>query len=680
MKNRIAKMSFIVLMSLVITFGLTACVSTKQQAATATQSGTEEKASEEPLTISNETDIESILGGMTLEDKVEQMMIINYRIWKEVPDEGDSNTGKTIDNTSSEIPAQNVTELNDSIRADLQEHHYGGVILFAENCRDTEQTLNLVADVQKTNAEAGGLPMIIAADQEGGRVARLGFGTTGAGNMALAATGDPDNARAMAAIYGEELGLLGINTDFAPVIDVNNNPNNPVIGDRSFSDTPEAVAAFGAAYMEGLHDAGTIATLKHFPGHGNTDTDSHTGFPLIDASLQELKECELVPFQYAIDAGADMVMTAHIQYPQIEKETYMSISTGEEVNLPATMSHTILSDILRDEMGFQGVVVTDALGMDAITENFETEDTLALSINAGADMLILPNIKDTAVFDEVRQMVDTAVRLVEEGRIDADRIDESVRRILTLKQKYGLLDQTDFTVTEDQKKAAVSGVASKEHRDVAMDIARRALTLVKNDNGALPVKMDKGQNTLILFSDASLAGTGELVKQKLYENALIPENTDITVMANTGENEQDCLEAAKDADYCILVYWTYNSACLDPSSDAGAFSAVYDQIISARHEAGQQSVIVSCRLPYDAARFGDADAILLAYTSTPMSEVPPKSGEGSAYAPNLAAALQACFEDEPVSGKLPVNTYKLDGNYKITDEILYERDAVISPK
>ncbi len=165
----------------------------------------------------------------------------------------------------------------------------------------------------------------MTVDQEGGNVARIGFGTSGIGNMALAATGDPSNAKEMAELYGKEMGLLGINTDFAPVVDVNNNPNNPIIGIRSFSDSPKMVAEYGISYIEGLHETGTIATLKHFPGHGNTDTDSHTGFPLIDSTYEELKEFELIPFQKTIDAGADMVMTAHIQYPQIEKETYTSI-------------------------------------------------------------------------------------------------------------------------------------------------------------------------------------------------------------------------------------------------------------------------------------------------------------------------------------------------------------------
>lgn len=197
-----------------------------------------------------ENDIEAILAGMSLEEKVGQMMVVSFRVW--------------ADASAAGQPGDDVTELNDEIRACIAENHFGGTLLYAENCRDAQQTLRLVADIQESNRAAGGVPMLVCTDQEGGNVTQLGFGTTGPGSMALAATGDPGNAKAMAAIYGEELGLLGINTDFAPVMDVNNNPNNPIIGARAFSDTPETAAEYGIAYVEGLHAAGCIATLKHF--------------------------------------------------------------------------------------------------------------------------------------------------------------------------------------------------------------------------------------------------------------------------------------------------------------------------------------------------------------------------------------------------------------------------------
>ena len=416
--------------------------------------------------------LESILSGMTLREKVAQMMIASFRTWKEVPETEDA------EQLAEEPPAMKITELNDEIREMIARDHFGGILLFGENFEDPEQTLRLVADLQTVNQQGGGIPQLIFVDQEGGNVNRIPYSTIGVSNMALGATGDPENARTMAAIHGEEISLLGIHVNFAPVVDVNNNAANPVIGIRSFSDNAQAVAEFGCAYMAGLHDTGTLAALKHFPGHGNTDTDSHTGFPLINSTYDELKANELIPFQAAIDAGADMVMTAHIQYPRIEKETFTSVSSGEQLYLPATMSRTILTDILRGDMGFDGVIVSDALDMAAIADNFGMEDILKLTINAGVDLLILPAVKDTNLFRQAGACVDTAVALVESGEISEERMDEAVLRILKMKAKQGVLYQTEFTVTDEQIAAARDIIGSAAHRETEWQIAGKALTLV----------------------------------------------------------------------------------------------------------------------------------------------------------------------------------------------------------
>ncbi len=619
--------------------------------------------------------VDEILAKMTTREKIEQMMLVSYRIWKEIPEANGKDVNKTVENTEDQIPEVNVTELNDVIRENIKSHSYGGTVLFAQNYLDAEQTLKLIADLQKTSVEGGALPMIVATDQEGGSVSRITFGTSGVGNMALAATGDPDNARKMAHIYGEELSLLGVNADYAPVVDVNNNPSNPVIGVRSFSDDPEKVSEYGIAYMEGLKETGTIATLKHFPGHGNTDTDSHTGFPCIQSTYDELKEFELIPFQNLIDAGADMVMTAHIQYPQIEKETYTSIKTGEEVYLPATMSHAILTDILRNDMGFEGVVVTDALDMAAITDNFESKDVIKLAINAGANMLMLPIITDTDIFKKTQEMTEMAVEMAESGEVDMDMVDDSVRRILLLKEKYGILEKTDFEVTDDQITAAREEIGSDDKRKAAVEIALKGITLLKNDDNAFPVNMSEGETTLLLFSEScgSRVAAGELAKEYLTEHELLPKDAEVKVLVNTTENEEECLEAAKDADHVILIYRTYNTANLDPATDDGISSAVFDKIIAARHKDGRKVILISCQLPYDAARFSDADALVLAYNSSPMKTIPPKKGEGSASIPNLPVAIGAALGYEEISGSLPVNIPALDREYKYTDKILYER-------
>lgn len=604
--------------------------------------------------------LETILSGMTLRDKVAQMMIASFRVWQEVPPEGE-------DMPEEEPPRENITQLNDEIRDMVSRNHFGGILLFGQNIVDAEQTLRLIADFQATNQAGGGLPQIVFTDQEGGNVNRIPYGTQGISNMALGATGETENARAMAAIFGEELGLLGIQADFAPVVDVNNNPNNPVIGIRSFSDDPQTAAAFGKAYIQGLHDAGILSTAKHFPGHGDTDTDSHTGAPVIDKTYEELKECELIPFQAAIDAGTDMIMTAHIQYPQIETGTYTSTSTGESIFLPATMSRTILTDILRGDMGFDGVIVTDALDMKAIADHFTVEDTVRLTIGAGVDMLIVPPVTDTNVFRLVQTYVDTAVALVESGEIDESRIDESVLRILKLKQKYGILDLTDFAVTEEKIAAAQAGVGSAAHRDAEWQMAEKALTVYKNENGAFPLDVKAGEKTLILFADscASRAGAGDLARQLLEERQALPEGAEIVVMKSTADNEEECIQAAVDADHVILVHRVYNLACLDPATDDGFSSGTFDKIIPAVHDAGKTVIVVSCQLPYDATRFPDADAVLLTYWGSAMRELP---AEGASWSANLPAGLLACFGVCGAEGTSPVDLPALDDQYKPAKE------------
>ena len=613
--------------------------------------------------------VEEIVKNMTLEEKIGQMMIPSFRIWQDLRTE---EAKKQIED--GETPEKtNITELNDEIRSCLEKNHFGGTLLFAENFKDAEQTYRLIQDLQASNQKGSSIPLFVAADQEGGYVSRIGFGTCGIGNMALAATGNKDSAKEMAKIYGEELKALGLNMDFSPVIDVNNNPSNPVIGVRSFSDDPGTVSEFGVAYMEGLNDAGVIATLKHFPGHGDTDTDSHTGFPLIDKSYEELKDFELIPYRTAIDGGAEMIMTAHIQYPQIEKETYVSVSTGEKVYLPATMSKTILTDILRDDMGFEGVIVTDALDMRAITDHFAFEDVLCMTINAGADMLILPIVTNTDLFEQTDGVVELTVNLVNEGKISEERINDAVTRILRLKEKHGIPDLNDFSVSDAQIKEANDIAGSAEHREQAWKLAEKSLTVVKNENNAFPLANPDG-DTLILFADscASRAGYGELAAQML-------EKENVTVMKNTKENKKECLDAAKSAENVILISRAYNEACLDPETDDGFSTEAFDEIIEQRHKEGKSVIVISCQLPYDAARFPEADAMILTYCSSTMRALPPDSGEGSAYSPNLAAAIVACFEGEECTGKLPVNIPKLNEEYKISDEILYERQQMKEP-
>ena len=244
--------------------------------------------------------------------------------------------------------------------------------------------------------------------------------------------------------------------------------------------------------------------------------------------------------------------------------------------LPATMSKTILTDILRGDLGFEGVIVTDALDMAAITDNFSIEDTIRLTINAGADLLILPAVKDTNLFSLTDTYADTAAALVENGEISEARIDESVLRILRLKQKYGILDLKDYSVTDERIAKAKGGIGSAAHRETEWQIAEKALTLWKNEGNAFPLHVQRGEKTLIFFADscASRAGAGDLVRQMLEKKQELPEGAEILVMKNTRENEEECIQAATDA--VLLTYWgsamqklTAENASWSPNLPAG---------------------------------------------------------------------------------------------------------------
>ena len=319
-----------------------------------------------------------IVSNMTLEEKLGQMIMPDFRMWQE---EG------------AKEPSD-LTEINSEVAEVIDKYDLGGVILFAENVKEISQTTTLIHDLQEIaiNDEDGNLPLLITLDQEGGIVTRLGEGTNLPGNMALGATRSEKSSYDAGYVIGKELNALGVNVDFAPVLDTNNNPENPVIGVRSISSNPELVGKLGKNIANGIQDQGVAATAKHFPGHGDTSTDSHYGLPMVDKSIEELRETELKPFKIAIENGIDMIMTAHIQFPQIEKDTFISKKDVSQISIPATLSDDIIKGILREEMEYDGVVITDAMNMKAISDHFGELESTKMAINAGIDIILMPTI------------------------------------------------------------------------------------------------------------------------------------------------------------------------------------------------------------------------------------------------------------------------------------------------
>ena len=603
---------------------------------------------------------ETMLEGMTTEEKISQMLMPSFRYWGE-------------DEAGRKLPLE---ELPPEVGTILEKRGFAGVILFAQNAGETAKTVRLVDAMQTANASAEGRSqLLMAVDQEGGIVARLGQGTQTPGNMALGAVGDVTATKEMATVIGQELGAIGFNLNFAPVVDVNNNPANPVIGVRSFSDDPQTVAAQGVAYMEALRETGIISTLKHFPGHGDTGTDSHTGLPSIDKSYEELKQTELVPFQACIDAGVEAVMTAHIQYPRIETETYTSIETGEKITLPATLSETIMTDILRGDLGFEGVIVTDALNMDAIGKHFSPLDTARLAIEAGVDILLMPVDTSTAEgIDALDRYITDVAKLADEGKISMEKVDAAVQRILHLKEKKGLLTPYESGDLEAKVAQAVSQVGSKANHDREWEITKKAVTLVKNENNILPLKKNNQKIAVLTAYDNEVLGM-EYAVGLLKDANRLPQGTTVTVTSIQKLDFDAVKPLIADADHVILVSEVGSAAALDPANDKGAYSAKADQIIDQVHRNGKTVTVLSASLPYDTARYQKADVLLIAWSAKAMSEDPRVTdGAVKQYGPNMPAALYlALSPDESPAGKLPVNIPALDDSYQYTDTVLYAR-------
>ena len=588
-----------------------------------------------------------ILASMTAVEKAAQLVMPAFRWYTDEAGE-----------------RQSMTELTADAAKILEEYGFAGVVLFSQNTADTEKAVQLVDAMQRANA-GNKTQLLIAVDQEGGSVTRLGHGTQMPGNMALGAADDVSLTGRAAEIIGSEIMSMGINFDFAPVLDVNSNPANPVIGIRSFSDDPYIVANQGVEFMRALQSAGAISTLKHFPGHGDTAADSHTGLPLIDRSYEELQQRELIPFQAAIDAGADAIMTAHIQYPQIETATYTSKLTGEEIHLPATLSGKIITDILRGDMGFDGVVITDAMEMDAIAKHFDRYDAAKLAIEAGVDILLMPvDTSSSEGMDALRTYVETLADMVDSGRISPRAVDDAVLRILTLKEAHGLTEPYGGI---DVSASAIVG--SREHHEAEWEIAKQAVTLVKNENDLLPLTGENEAVTVLTAYDNEVLSM-EYAVGRLREEGKLAAGMSVSVHSIQRSTEEEAVALTQGADHVVVITELYSAAGL-----TGAYSQKVDAILDSVHEAGGDVIVLSCSLPYDVARYQEADAIMIAWSAKGMSE-DPRVTEGAVaqYGPNMPAALYMMLSpDGAVCDSLPVNIPALTEDRQYSDEILYPR-------
>ena len=352
-------------------------------------------------------EIEAQLKNMTLKEKIGQMFYVRLESldttihWK----------------TYADLQENPMHDLNKTIRDVNAKYPIGGLILYAWNIKDKQQLAKLISDIRALNGKP-----LLCIDEEGGRIARIAknenFDVEVIGPMAdIGKTGDPKNAYHAGNVIGTYLTKYGFDIDFAPVADVNTNPDNIIIGDRAFSDKPEVAAPMVVSYLQGLKDAGVTGCVKHFPGHGDTKTDTHFGYASTQKTWAEMLQCEMVTFKAGIDWGCQLIMTAHIGTPNV---------TGSDV--PATMSSVILQDKLRGELGYQNIIITDGMEMGAITTQYSSEEAAVNSIKAGVDIVLGPK-NFVPAFEAV-------LKAVEKGTITEERINQSIRRILKMKKQH----------------------------------------------------------------------------------------------------------------------------------------------------------------------------------------------------------------------------------------------------
>ncbi|MBN8202873.1 glycoside hydrolase family 3 N-terminal domain-containing protein [Bacillus sp. NTK034] len=540
---------------------------------------------------------------MSIEEKVGQMLMPDFRTWK----------------------GKNVTEMLPEIEKLVKDYHLGGVILFRENVVTTEQTATLVSDYQKA-ADKFGLLMTI--DQEGGIVTRLQSGTDMPGNMALGAARSEEISRKVGKAIGEELASLGINMNFAPVMDVNNNPDNPVIGVRSFGEDPQLVADMGVAYTQGLQSAGVAATAKHFPGHGDTAVDSHLGLPEVPHDKDRLKEVELYPFQKGMEAGIDAIMTAHVTFPKIDDTKAISKKTGEEIAVPATLSHKVLTELMREEMGYDGVITTDAMNMNAIAEHFGPVDAAIRAVKAGTDIVLMPV--------GLQEVAEGLLKAVENGEISEKRIDSSVERILTLKIKRGIIKEETPQPIDEKIANALEIVGSEEHKQIEKEAAERSVTLVKNDKDVLPLQLSS-EDHIVVVGNTYIADLKNAIS-KFHANTTVIQTSSYAL---TEEQKQ----LIRNASAVIVGSYTFNVSGRSPDS---AQMKMVNSIVA---ESEAPVIAVGIRNPYDIMAYPEVDAYIAQY---------------GFRAASFDASAGVVFGQVNPSGKLPVTIPGTDGS------VLYE--------
>ncbi len=514
--------------------------------------------------------VEALLASLSLEDRVGQVMMVGFR----------------------------GTRLDEDVEALVRGRRVGGVCLFKHNIASARQVARLNDGLRRLLADH--IPPFVALDQEGGNVMRVSDQVVRLpGNMALGATRSAELAYAAGRAQGEDLRRLGFNMNLAPVLDVNLNPQNPVIGIRSYGDSVSLVSEMGRAFARGQQEAGLVTVAKHFPGHGSTSTDSHEALPVMRETREEVL-AQMEPFRAVLQEGLDGLMTAHVAIPHL---------TGDEV--PATLSPQVLEGLLRQGLGFDGLVLTDELEMEAIVQRYGVGRAAVLAVKAGADMVLVPWRHEKKI-----EVYEALLAAVHSGELSAGRLEQAVCRILVAKLRRGLFQAPPLL------EERLASPPPPDNGEVAHLIARASVTLLRNQAGTLPLA--RTARIAVITAEASL---GEALQ------ARAPHVTVLSVPAYPSASRRAALrqqarKAALAADVVVV----------------GLINARQQELVTAAAATGRPVAVVSMGLPYLAERVEEARAVLAIYSYQPAA---------------TDAAAAALVGDIGTPGRLPVNLREL---------------------
>lgn len=505
----------------------------------------------------------------------------------------------------------------EQVRGWVQDDKVGGLVLSIGLPLSYAAKLNHMQRIAK-------VPLLVASDMENGTGMRLGGsyalpsllpqggGTVFPPVMALGATGSEDLAYQLGKVLGSEARAVGVHLVFGPVLDVNANPLNPIINVRSFGEDPVLVSKLSSAYIRGARENGIMTTGKHFPGHGDTETDSHVGLPLIRASRAHLDSVDLPPFRAAVGNGIDAIMTAHIAVTGI---------LGDSAP-PATLSPYFMTDVLRKEMKFDGLLVTDAMTMGGVANRYGATEPLILALQAGADILLMPH--------GVTEAVDAVVGAIGSGRLTQSRIDESVRRVLKMKAQAGLRSGRLVDLN------AVDTIVNVPARSsVATEVAQKSITLARDERSLVPLKPAGKPVLVITYADAGDPVAGRIFNQELRDGGLRVNS--VSVDARTTSGELDALKAQVDsADVVIASAYVYPRNGRGAIGAEGGFPAFIEQLAQGR----KNIIAVSFGNPYLVSAYPSVPAYLLAWGGAPVSQ---------------RAAAAALLGRSSITGRLPIS-------------------------